>query len=172
MTTIEIIGGCSTSTTRMILKREMERFGHVDVCHMGNRDDPKNEPPWVRFADSKSADNALEAIKGSQVIIDGLVIAAQRSNRRGPPLVSREPGEADVGSRELFLQRMGGGGGGGGGEAGVAGVAVVVAAVVAEVAGVATVEDEIEDETVTETVTERPAAGVETAAEGDFTCCS
>eukprot|EP00445_Apocalathium_hangoei_P063458 CAMPEP_0204110930 /NCGR_PEP_ID=MMETSP0361-20130328/2175_1 /ASSEMBLY_ACC=CAM_ASM_000343 /TAXON_ID=268821 /ORGANISM="Scrippsiella Hangoei, Strain SHTV-5" /LENGTH=97 /DNA_ID=CAMNT_0051060919 /DNA_START=96 /DNA_END=385 /DNA_ORIENTATION=- len=97
------------------MKREMERFGHVDVCHMGNREDPKTEPPWVRFAEPKAADNALEAIKANLVIIDGLVIQAQKSTRRGPPLVSREPREAEVGSRELFLQRARGGGGGGGG---------------------------------------------------------
>mmetsp|Transcript_94643 Transcript_94643/g.265016 ORF Transcript_94643/g.265016 Transcript_94643/m.265016 type:complete len:180 (+) Transcript_94643:66-605(+) len=114
MSTIEITG-CSTSTTRMILKREMERFGHVDVCHMGNRDNPSAEPPWVRFADPKAADSALDAIKAGLVIIDGFAINAQKSNRRGPPLVSREPREAEVGSRELFLQRSRGGGGGGGG---------------------------------------------------------
>eukprot|EP00429_Kryptoperidinium_foliaceum_P133487 CAMPEP_0176284556 /NCGR_PEP_ID=MMETSP0121_2-20121125/51911_1 /TAXON_ID=160619 /ORGANISM="Kryptoperidinium foliaceum, Strain CCMP 1326" /LENGTH=225 /DNA_ID=CAMNT_0017625005 /DNA_START=54 /DNA_END=728 /DNA_ORIENTATION=+ len=92
MSTIEITG-CSTSTTRMILKREMERFGHVDVCHMGNRDNPSAEPPWVRFADPKAADSALDAIKAGLVIIDGFAINAQKSNRRGPPLVSREPRE-------------------------------------------------------------------------------
>merc|ERR1719436_1629475 len=96
----------------MILKREMERFGPVDVCHMGNRDNHNEEPPWVRFSEPRSADQALEAIKAGLVVIDGLAIVAQKSNRRGPPLVSREPREAEVGSRELFLQRSGQGGGG------------------------------------------------------------
>ncbi|CAK0845664.1 unnamed protein product, partial [Prorocentrum cordatum] len=91
--TIEFTGGCGATTTRMVLKREMERFGHVDVCHMGNRDNPKAEPPWVRFASSTAADAAVE------------------STRRGPPLVSREPRDAEVGSRELFMQRLRGGGG-------------------------------------------------------------
>mmetsp|Transcript_41248 Transcript_41248/g.92637 ORF Transcript_41248/g.92637 Transcript_41248/m.92637 type:complete len:166 (+) Transcript_41248:104-601(+) len=111
--TIEITSGVPDSCTRMVLKREMERFGQVDVCHMGNRQDPTNEPPWVRFANSKSADAALTAIKANEVFIDGIIIAADRSNKRGPPLVSREPRDAEIGSRELFLKGSGGGKGGG-----------------------------------------------------------
>mmetsp|Transcript_51594 Transcript_51594/g.122771 ORF Transcript_51594/g.122771 Transcript_51594/m.122771 type:complete len:166 (-) Transcript_51594:125-622(-) len=102
--TIEIKSGVPESCTRMVLKREMERFGQVDVCHMGNRQDPTNEPPWVRFANAKSADSALTAIQAGEVFIDGIVIAADRSNKRGPPLVSREPRDAEIGSRELFLK--------------------------------------------------------------------
>mmetsp|Transcript_29117 Transcript_29117/g.53113 ORF Transcript_29117/g.53113 Transcript_29117/m.53113 type:complete len:166 (+) Transcript_29117:91-588(+) len=111
--TIEITSGVPESCTRMVLKREMERFGQVDVCHMGNRQDPTNEPPWVRFANAKSADAALTAIKANEVFIDGIIIAADRSNKRGPPLVSREPRDAEIGSRELFLNRGAGGKGGG-----------------------------------------------------------
>jgi len=109
--TIEFVGGCGATTTRMVLKREMERFGHVDVCHMGNRDNPTAEPPWVRFAQSSSADAAVEAIQRGEVMVDGMVLTAQKSTRRGPPLVSREPRDAEVGSRELFMQRLRGGGG-------------------------------------------------------------
>mmetsp|Transcript_120760 Transcript_120760/g.327704 ORF Transcript_120760/g.327704 Transcript_120760/m.327704 type:complete len:183 (+) Transcript_120760:91-639(+) len=109
--TIEFTGGCGATTTRMVLKREMERFGHVDVCHMGNRDNPKAEPPWVRFASSTAADAAVEAIQRGEIIVDGMTLTAQKSTRRGPPLVSREPRDAEVGSRELFMQRLRGGGG-------------------------------------------------------------
>eukprot|EP00439_Symbiodinium_sp_Y106_P049654 s172_g6.t1 len=103
----EIIGGCSATTTRMILKREMERFGNVDVCHMGNRDNIEKEPPWVRFSDPKAAEAALEAISTGQVVIDGVIIKAAKSARRGPPLVSRQPRDMEMGSRDLFLQRQG-----------------------------------------------------------------
>mmetsp|Transcript_53310 Transcript_53310/g.165249 ORF Transcript_53310/g.165249 Transcript_53310/m.165249 type:complete len:169 (-) Transcript_53310:120-626(-) len=103
--TIEITGGYSATTTRMVLKREMERFGPVDVCHMGNRDNPVDEPPWVRFSDSSACEKAMTAIKNGEVVVDGVSLNATRSNRRGPPLVSREPRDAEVGSRELFLQR-------------------------------------------------------------------
>ncbi|CAE7418892.1 unnamed protein product [Symbiodinium natans] len=111
--TLEIIGGCSATTTRMILKREMERFGSVDVCHMGNRDNIEKEPPWVRFSDSKAAEAALEAISTGQVVIDGIIIKASKSARRGPPLVSRQPRDMEMGSRDLFLQRQGQSDGGG-----------------------------------------------------------
>eukprot|EP00403_Amphidinium_massartii_P037771 CAMPEP_0178443070 /NCGR_PEP_ID=MMETSP0689_2-20121128/38610_1 /TAXON_ID=160604 /ORGANISM="Amphidinium massartii, Strain CS-259" /LENGTH=171 /DNA_ID=CAMNT_0020066875 /DNA_START=20 /DNA_END=532 /DNA_ORIENTATION=+ len=121
--TIEIKSGVPESCTRMVLKREMERFGQVDVCHMGNRQDPTNEPPWVRFANAKSADSALTAIQAGEVFIDGIVIAADRSNKRGPPLVSREPRDAEIGSRELFLK--GGAAGGKGKGKGGKGAAVV-----------------------------------------------
>mmetsp|Transcript_73655 Transcript_73655/g.159374 ORF Transcript_73655/g.159374 Transcript_73655/m.159374 type:complete len:165 (+) Transcript_73655:117-611(+) len=111
--TIEITSLVNVTTTRMILKREMERFGQVDVCHMGNRQNPRDEPPWVRFANSKVAEDALTAIKAGQVVIDGVVITAEKSNKRGPPLHPREPRDQEFGSRELFLNQGYGGGGGG-----------------------------------------------------------
>ena len=40
---IEITGGVVDTTSRLWLKREMERFGEVDVCHMGNRSNPVEE---------------------------------------------------------------------------------------------------------------------------------
>lgn len=107
--TIEITEGVVESTTRMWLKREMERFGQVEVCHMGNRQNPKGEPPWVRFASSKSAEQALDAIKKGEVFVDGIQIKAERSNKRGPPLVPREPRDMECGSRDLFLNSRAGG---------------------------------------------------------------
>eukprot|EP00438_Fugacium_kawagutii_P015372 Skav225132 [mRNA] locus=scaffold1056:57871:60964:+ [translate_table: standard] len=102
--TLEIVGGCGASTTRMILKREMERFGSVEVCHMGNRDNVEKEPPRVRFSDPSAADAALEAIKMGQVVIDGVIIKAVKSERKGPPQQTREPKNMDMGSRDFFLQ--------------------------------------------------------------------
>eukprot|EP00933_Yihiella_yeosuensis_P071534 TRINITY_DN79736_c0_g1_i1.p1 TRINITY_DN79736_c0_g1~~TRINITY_DN79736_c0_g1_i1.p1 ORF type:complete len:176 (-),score=29.91 TRINITY_DN79736_c0_g1_i1:247-774(-) len=114
--TIEFPGGCGASTTRMILKRALETYGSIEVCHMGNRDDPEREPPWVRFSDPKAADAALEAINSGQVVINGNIMKAERTTRRGPPPQVREQNrEQEIGSRELFLQRQRGGGGGGGG---------------------------------------------------------
>lgn len=103
--TIEILGGCAASTTRMVLKREMEQFGAVAVCHMGNRERAAEEPPWVRFVDGRGCDGALAAIERGEVVVDGIVLRAQRSQRRGPPLVSRELQRDERGSRELFMQR-------------------------------------------------------------------
>eukprot|EP00929_Paragymnodinium_shiwhaense_P033841 TRINITY_DN18511_c0_g1_i1.p1 TRINITY_DN18511_c0_g1~~TRINITY_DN18511_c0_g1_i1.p1 ORF type:complete len:174 (+),score=22.76 TRINITY_DN18511_c0_g1_i1:231-752(+) len=111
--TIEFTGGVSEITTRMVLKREMERFGPVDVCHMGNRQNPKGEPPWVRFVRQSSADEALKAIGQGNVMLDGVLLEANRSAKRGPPLVAREPRDQEMGSRDLFLKRAGLGGGGG-----------------------------------------------------------
>mmetsp|Transcript_38469 Transcript_38469/g.90464 ORF Transcript_38469/g.90464 Transcript_38469/m.90464 type:complete len:181 (+) Transcript_38469:77-619(+) len=130
MSTIEFTGGVVSTTSRLWLKREMERFGEVDVCHMGNRDNPVEEPPWVRFKDSQAAEKALEAIKNSQVVLDGNVLEAEwKANRRGGgggfprDAVSRR--DLEVNSRDLFLEQerarvRGGdrGGGGGGGNRG------------------------------------------------------
>eukprot|EP00429_Kryptoperidinium_foliaceum_P068221 CAMPEP_0176073576 /NCGR_PEP_ID=MMETSP0120_2-20121206/36764_1 /TAXON_ID=160619 /ORGANISM="Kryptoperidinium foliaceum, Strain CCMP 1326" /LENGTH=234 /DNA_ID=CAMNT_0017407261 /DNA_START=53 /DNA_END=755 /DNA_ORIENTATION=- len=110
--TIEITGGVGESTSRMILKQEMERFGRVDVCHMGNRQNPKEEPPWIRFAEPGGAENALAAIKNGQVFIDGLLLHADyRSSRKVPdyPTRARNAGpsrrDLEVNSRDLFFEQ-------------------------------------------------------------------
>jgi len=120
--TIEITDGVVETTSRMWLKKEMERFGEVDVCHMGNRNNPTEEPPWVRFTRPNSAESALAAIRAGQVFVDGLMVKADwRSSRKGPPAPTREQHsrrDLEVTSRDLFMEqrdRGGGGGGGGGG---------------------------------------------------------
>mmetsp|Transcript_92613 Transcript_92613/g.258888 ORF Transcript_92613/g.258888 Transcript_92613/m.258888 type:complete len:152 (+) Transcript_92613:68-523(+) len=109
--TIELIGGVGEATSRMYLKQEMERFGKVDVCHMGNRQNPKEEPPWIRFAEPSGAENALSAIKSNQVFLDGVLLQADyRSSRRAPEHPRRDhagPSRRDleVNSRDLFLEQ-------------------------------------------------------------------
>lgn len=110
--TIEITGGVGESTSRMWLKQEMERFGRVDVCHMGNRMNPAEEPPWVRFYEPQGAEGALAAIKAGQVFLDGLMLQAEyKSGRRviEKPRSSREQGpsrrDLEVNSRDLFMEQ-------------------------------------------------------------------
>lgn len=85
--TIRIIGGLSQQTSRLWLKKQMERFGPVDICHTGNRHSQTAEHPWVRFTTTTSAQTALEAAQKGELIIDGTQIQAElgAGNRRGPP---------------------------------------------------------------------------------------
>merc|ERR1712113_909493 len=80
--TIQITEGVVRS--RLTLKSEMERFGRVEVCYMGNRHDPLAEPPWVRFEKASSADLALQAINSDQVVFDGGTVRAEFKKGRRP----------------------------------------------------------------------------------------
>eukprot|EP00434_Breviolum_minutum_P018050 symbB.v1.2.015916.t1/scaffold1171.1/size134081/11 len=68
---LQFTGGIFIQTTRMYLKKAMERFGEVEVCHMGNRNNPEEEPPWVRFLTEKAAQDALDALDKGEVYVDG-----------------------------------------------------------------------------------------------------
>merc|ERR1712137_81345 len=107
--TIQITGG--VVATRLWLKKEMERFGRVEVCHTGNRQNPIGEPPWVRFATLTQAESALEAINGGQVLIDGCTIQAQFKSSRPPPppqrtapVPRRSERDMDITSRDIAQQ--------------------------------------------------------------------
>merc|ERR1711924_179960 len=110
--TIQITGG--VVATRLWLKKEMERFGRVEVCHTGNRMNPVAEPPWVRFATLTQAESALEAINSGQVLIDGCVIQAQFKTgrptapppRQEPTMTRRNERDMDITSRDFALQLM------------------------------------------------------------------
>merc|ERR1719162_1783088 len=73
--TIQIIEG--TIRSRLQLKGEMEKFGQVETVYMGNRHDPKSDPPMVRFTNPNSAKMALESINACQVIFDGMPAKAE-----------------------------------------------------------------------------------------------
>jgi len=110
--TIEFINGVGEGTSRMYLKQEMERYGRVDVCHMGNRQNPKEEPPWVRFYEPSGAETALATIKSGQVFLDGVLLQADyKSGRRAPEKHpernqgGRMRGDLEVNSRDLFLEQ-------------------------------------------------------------------
>merc|ERR1712232_1434582 len=109
--TIQITGG--VVATRLWLKKEMERFGRVEVCHTGNRQNPIAEPHWVRFATLTQAESALEAINGGQVLIDGCTIQAQFKSSRPPPpppqqqQIRRNERDMDITSRDIAQQLSG-----------------------------------------------------------------
>lgn len=82
--TIQITTGAVT--TRLWLKKEMERFGRVEVCHTGNRMNPEIEAPWVRFEKMTAVETALEAINAGQCISpDGVTLKAELKNNSRPP---------------------------------------------------------------------------------------
>lgn len=96
-------------TTRLWLKKEMERFGRVEVCHTGNRMNPEIEAPWVRFEKASSVETALEAINAGQCTDPhGVTIKAvlKSSSRPEPekPVPSRQQAtrrDLETNSRDL-----------------------------------------------------------------------
>lgn len=99
--TLGITGAITAS--RLWMKKEMEKFGRVEVCHMGNRQNPALDPPWVRFEKAAGAEAALQAIKAGMVFLDGKPIVAELKKDhkpRGPP-PRRALGEFNKTEREL-----------------------------------------------------------------------
>ncbi|CAL1164761.1 unnamed protein product [Cladocopium goreaui] len=117
--TLQFIGGVFVQTTRMYLKQAMERFGEVEVCHMGNRNNPEEEPPWVRFMTEKAAQDALDALNKGEVFVDGNQLKAQWRPARGGKGEGRRPPpekdqmhrrDLDFSSRDMMLQARAAGG--------------------------------------------------------------
>eukprot|EP00930_Biecheleria_cincta_P061724 TRINITY_DN4728_c0_g2_i1.p1 TRINITY_DN4728_c0_g2~~TRINITY_DN4728_c0_g2_i1.p1 ORF type:complete len:161 (+),score=23.66 TRINITY_DN4728_c0_g2_i1:130-612(+) len=107
--TIEITAGVHSSTTRLTIKQQLERFGAIDICHKIG--DPQEDTPWVRFRDGSSADKALDAINRGEVLIDGVTIKAQWRGRKkdssgGPRGNAAQQGRT---SRDIFLEACRGG---------------------------------------------------------------
>lgn len=95
--TINITGGAVG--TRLWLKMEMEKFGRVEVCHTGNRNNPVAEPPWVRFEKMSSVETALTAIAAGAVLLDGVPIKAE-VKQSGRPAAAKMAFADKSGARE------------------------------------------------------------------------
>mmetsp|Transcript_83388 Transcript_83388/g.232560 ORF Transcript_83388/g.232560 Transcript_83388/m.232560 type:complete len:182 (+) Transcript_83388:110-655(+) len=73
MAAIEFTAGIRDTVGRIPLKKLMEQFGEVEVCHIGTRG---VDFPFVRFKERAAADAALEASKAGRVFLDGCPIMA------------------------------------------------------------------------------------------------
>lgn len=97
--TIEITGGVSQAVTRIWMKKEMEKFGRVEVCHTGNKQNLQGEPPWVRFVTTSSAAAALAAINEGKVFLEGRKLEAKVKSDgkpRLPPRLDSERTSRDI----------------------------------------------------------------------------
>jgi len=117
--TIEITDGVFAYTHRGELKRTLEQFGAIDICHkMG---DPRDDPVWVRYQYSADAEKALEAINRGEVALGGVPLKAswKTKNENAPGRLDRAQGIMKEGhtSRDLYLamQKKKAGGSSGGG---------------------------------------------------------
>jgi len=86
-TAIEITGGITERTSRLGLKRTMQTFGEVEVCHMGNR---AVDLPFVRYKTIAACEAALNALKNGEAFLDGLVLQGVRKGT-GPPRPKGQP---------------------------------------------------------------------------------
>jgi len=114
-TTITIVNGISQRTSRVALKRCMSAFGEVDACHMGDRGfmgESFKELPIVRFKLQSSAEAALQALKGGQIYLDGMLLEGEvrsgtgNTNRQRPkpppkPAIAPQT-EQEMSSRSLM----------------------------------------------------------------------
>jgi hypothetical protein len=84
-TAIEITGGMGVGSSRLSLKRTMEIFGMVEVCHIGNRE---VDLPFVRYKTIAAFEAALQALQNGSVILDGNVL---QGVRKGTGPARRKP---------------------------------------------------------------------------------
>eukprot|EP00434_Breviolum_minutum_P028595 symbB.v1.2.025300.t1/scaffold2445.1/size151041/28 len=79
-TTIEITGGTTEFTSRLGLKKAMERFGEVVGCHMGQRGVDK---PVVRYVSGEVAQGAYESLRKGEIVLDGNILEGDWKPDRG-----------------------------------------------------------------------------------------
>lgn len=65
--TIIVTEGVGFKTARWGLKTKFEAYGEIEAFHMGNREDPVNHPPWVRFKKQEQAERLLSAMERGEV---------------------------------------------------------------------------------------------------------
>lgn len=65
--TIHIVEGVKFNTARWSLKMELEVYGKIDVCHMGDRSNQRDHPTWVKFQSREGAEKAMEAMERGRV---------------------------------------------------------------------------------------------------------
>eukprot|EP00928_Gymnodinium_smaydae_P076929 TRINITY_DN6002_c0_g1_i1.p1 TRINITY_DN6002_c0_g1~~TRINITY_DN6002_c0_g1_i1.p1 ORF type:complete len:241 (-),score=48.20 TRINITY_DN6002_c0_g1_i1:27-749(-) len=70
---IEFTSGIREYVGRITLKKLMEQFGEVEVCHIGTRG---VDYPFVRFQNKASADAALKAAQAGRIFLDGQPLTA------------------------------------------------------------------------------------------------
>lgn len=104
--TFHLVEGIKRNTARWSLKMELEAFGKVESCHMGDRDNPDKQPAWAKFATREGAEKAFEAIAARKVYVNGVLVRAEWRKEAAPPAPVEQRssrGDLDINSRDLFL---------------------------------------------------------------------
>lgn len=107
--------------SRIYLQGLMGPYGRLEYSHTGNRLDPLNDPPWVLFATTGAAEDAMKAISSGLVVDQsGVPIKAEwksvsgKGKRKGDGKGKSKTEHMDVTSRDLFKLGLAGGGARGG----------------------------------------------------------
>jgi len=103
--TIHIVEGVKMNTARWSLKMELEVFGKIDVCHMGDRFNQKEHPAWVKFNTREGAQKAMDAMDTGKVLCNGEPIRGEwRKEVAAPAPVGDilDAPELNLTSRDLF----------------------------------------------------------------------
>eukprot|EP00413_Alexandrium_margalefii_P030198 CAMPEP_0204560750 /NCGR_PEP_ID=MMETSP0661-20131031/32801_1 /ASSEMBLY_ACC=CAM_ASM_000606 /TAXON_ID=109239 /ORGANISM="Alexandrium margalefi, Strain AMGDE01CS-322" /LENGTH=113 /DNA_ID=CAMNT_0051568105 /DNA_START=43 /DNA_END=381 /DNA_ORIENTATION=+ len=103
--TVHIVEGMKMYTARWSLKMELEVFGKIDVCHMGDRFNQKEHPAWVKFNSREGAQKAMEAMAQGRVLCNGEVIRGEwRTEVAAPAALGDilDAPELNLTSRDLY----------------------------------------------------------------------
>lgn len=98
---IHITAGLKYQTARWSLKMVMEVYGKIDACHMGNRDNPVAEPPWIKYQTREGAEKAMDQLTGGLVNCHGEVLRGEWRESAEPP---KSLGVRDIGP-EVYTSR-------------------------------------------------------------------
>lgn len=103
--TIYLTDGITMATARWSVKMVLEEYGKVDACHMGDRFNPRERPPWVKFNTKEGAQRALDAMKKGIVIANSKILRGEWSKGGEPPTpvedILDRP-DLNLTSRDLF----------------------------------------------------------------------
>lgn len=94
--------------SRIFLQGLMGPYGRLEYSHTGNRLNPERDPPWVLFATSGSAEDAMKAIVAGMIVDgQGVPIRAEWKTVTGKGKGGKGKGKSktdqmDLSSRDLY----------------------------------------------------------------------
>jgi len=82
---LHITEGIKYETARWSMKEMLEVYGKIDACHMGDRFNPREHPPWAKYHTREGAEKAMEALDRGLVVCNGCVLRGEWRREAAPP---------------------------------------------------------------------------------------
>merc|ERR1711920_946756 len=105
---LHITEGIKYETARWSMKEMLEVYGKIDACHMGDRFNPREHPPWARYHTREGAEKAMEALDRGLVVCNGCVLRGEwRRDPAPPPPIEHnaDQPELELTSRDLMPEK-------------------------------------------------------------------
>merc|ERR1712187_119830 len=103
-----ITEGIKYETARWSMKEMLEVYGKIDACHMGDRFNPREHPPWAKYHTREGAEKAMEALDRGLVVCNGCVLRGEwRRDPAPPPPIEHnaDQPELELTSRDLMPEK-------------------------------------------------------------------